>query len=104
MLTKYKDFLKIYEYHPGSDNPYTTISNRINKAIELGADPYLLKSMLKEILNYYRGNDQTPKFHRRSDEYKYISLISDAIETSLDDGYWEEMIITDLEKIYNEMK
>jgi hypothetical protein len=39
-----------------------------------------------------------------SDEYKYISIISDAIETSLDDGYWEEMIVNDLEKIYNEMK
>jgi len=104
VIKTYKDFLKLYEYHSGSDDPYTTISNRINKALSMGADPYLLKSMMKEVLNYYKGHEQTPKFHRRSDEYKYISLISDAIETSLDDGYWEEMILLDLEKIYNEMK
>ena len=33
MLTKYKEFLKLYEFHPGSEDPYTTISKKINKAI-----------------------------------------------------------------------
>lgn len=104
MVTKYSDFLKIYEFHPGSEDPYTTILNRINKAISLGADYYILKSMIKEILNFYNGQENVQKFNRTSDEFKYITLISDAIDTSLDDGYDEDMITRDLERVYNEMK
>jgi len=104
MLTKYKDFLKIYEFHPGSEDPYTTISRKINQSIELGADPFVLKSTIKDILNYYNGQENTPKFNRQSEEYKYISIISDAIETAKDDGYPEDLVIDDLQKIYNGMK
>jgi hypothetical protein len=104
MIKKYKDFLKLYEFHPGSENPYTSIKNKINNALSMGANPYTLKIMIKEILNYHKGYGTPSKFHRRSEEYKYISLISDAIETSIDDGYPEDWIFNDLEKIYNEMK
>lgn len=104
MITKYKDFLKIYEFHPGSLVPYDTIYIRINKSIDMGADPYLLKSMIKEILNHYQGQENNNKFGRQSEEYKYISIISDAIETARDDGYPDDWIFGDLEKIYLEMK
>ncbi len=104
MIAKYRDFLKLYEFHPGSETPYVTISERIRRSISLGADIVTLKSMIKEILNYHKGQENPPKFNRRSEEYKYISLISDAIETSIDDGYPEDWIFNDLEKIYNEMK
>lgn len=104
MLTKYKEFLKLYEFNPGSEDPYTTISKKINKAIELGADLYVLKSTIKDILNYYNGQENTPKFNRRSEEYKYISIISDAIENSKDNGYPEDWIVGDLQKIYDQMK
>lgn len=104
MIKKYKDFLKLYEFHPGSEDPYTSISNRINRALDMGANPSILKNMIKEIINFKIGNVSPSKFHRQSEEYKYISLISDAIETSIDDGYPEDWIFNDLEKIYNEMK
>jgi hypothetical protein len=104
VIKKYTDFLRLYEFHPGSEDPYTTISNKINNALAMGADPYAIKNMIKEILNHYKGWADQSKFHRQSDEYKYISLISDAIETSMDDGYPEELIFDELEKIYNQMK
>jgi len=104
VIKKYKDFLKIFEFHPGSVEPYETISRSINKSLESGADPYSIKSTIKEILNHYKGQDNVVKFARQSQEYKYISIISNAIETSIDDGYPEEWVFNDLEKIYNEMK
>lgn len=104
MLTKYKDFLKLYEFHPGSEYPYSTIYNRIKLSISQGANPTLIKYVIKEILNFYHGQDNTQKFTRQSEEYKYIYLISDAIETSRDDGNPDDWIFKDLEKIYYEMK
>ncbi|NBU98851.1 MAG: hypothetical protein EBS19_11690 [Spirochaetia bacterium] len=63
-----------------------------------------MKFTIKEILNHYKGQESTTKFNRRSDGYKYTSLIMDEIEKSRDDGYPDYLIFNDLEKIYSEMK
>jgi hypothetical protein len=104
VITNYNHFLKLYEFHPGSEYPYDSILNRIKTAIDQGANITLLKYVIKEILNFYHGQDNTQKFGRQSEEFKYVSLISDAIETSRDDGYPDDWIFSDLEKIYHYLK
>lgn len=100
-IKKYRDFIKVYE---GLKKPYDILSEFINRAIESGAEPTLVKNTIKVIINYHHGERILSKFVQGSDESRAIDIINDGIDSALDAGFEEDDVYNDLEKIYNQMK
>jgi hypothetical protein len=92
--------LRLNEWHPGADSIETTIERFVNRAHDkMGIPLGISYRAMRRILDLYLGNENNIQVEEGSVMHKALLNIENCINTLTDDGWPEEWIYKEIEKI-----